>query len=65
MRISQGAGLSEQKCRELCLEHYPELAEVVLKDKTLLLQVEEITPEDFERSPASGKLISVLDKRKR
>jgi phenylacetate-coenzyme A ligase PaaK-like adenylate-forming protein len=65
LRISQGAGLSARDCARLCLEHYGDLAEAVLKDKTLLFDAVEIRAEDFERSPASGKLLSVVDGRSR
>jgi len=65
LRVSKGAGLSAAQCAAACLKHYGDLAQAVTIDKTLLLAAEEARAEDFERSAASGKLLRVVDKRKR
>ncbi len=65
LRVSKGAGLSAAQCVKSCLEHYRDLAEVVLNDKTLLFGAEETPGAGFKRSAASGKLLRVIDERKR
>lgn len=45
------------------LAHYGELREAVTTERLLDLSVEAIAPGDFERSAASGKLRTVVDRR--
>lgn len=45
------------------LAHYPELYEAVTAEGLLDLSVQAVAPGDFERSAASGKLRTVVDRR--
>lgn len=65
LRLSKGAGLSAAEGKRLCLEHYGDLAEAVVADKVLVFEAEELAADAFARSPASGKLLRVVDSRKR
>ncbi|HVC08770.1 MAG TPA: acyl-CoA reductase [Elusimicrobiota bacterium] len=65
LRVSKGAGASAAQCAAACLKHYGDLAQAVTGDKTLLFSAQEARAGDFERSAASGKLLRVVDKRKR
>lgn len=67
LRLSQ-ASLLELKSsgaaiRKLCLENYEDLAEAVVKDKMLLFEVQSADAREFKKSPASGKLLRVIDLR--
>jgi phenylacetate-coenzyme A ligase PaaK-like adenylate-forming protein len=51
--------------RRLCLENYPDLNEAVLKDGVLLFEIKKTSPDGFERTKGSGKLVRVIDRRQR
>ena len=61
LRVSRGQGLTAETARQLCLDHYGDLHEAVTVDGTLVFEVEELSPEEFKRSPSSGKLLGIVD----
>ena len=65
LRISDTGGLSAQECSRLCLEQYGDLNEAVVKDHVLAFETEVVHAEKYDRSKASGKLLRVIDERKR
>lgn len=62
---SDQAKSSPQDVTKLCLNHYSDLSEVVEKDQVLLFEAKPVPTDSFERSRGSGKLIRVIDRRKR
>jgi phenylacetate-coenzyme A ligase PaaK-like adenylate-forming protein len=65
LRLGKGSGLAADVARKHCLDGYHDLQEIVEGEKLLLFEVEQIPAESFERSSASGKLLRLLDRRKR
>lgn len=65
LRVGQSASLSADEYRKICLQNYPELSEAVLQDKVLQFEARSLVLEEFERSKASGKLLRIIDQRRR
>ena len=51
--------------RNILLENYPDLNEGVVRDRVLGFEVQTVPTDRFERTSGSGKLIRVIDRRKR
>ena len=65
VRLEQcGGALPEAAAAaRMFLADYVELAAAVLRDRLVTLQVEQAPAEAFERTPGSGKLLAVVDRR--
>lgn len=63
--IAQKEGIDLPRLRDACLANYHDLQEAVLEDKTLLFEVRTVASEKMERTPGSGKLRHILDRRVR
>ncbi|QMU77989.1 hypothetical protein GXW83_22120 [Streptacidiphilus sp. PB12-B1b] len=66
VRLEQGEGLPEPDAVvRVLLAEYPELAAAVTRDRLVTLHVEQAAAGAFERTPGSGKLPAVVDRRTR
>ncbi|QEV21780.1 hypothetical protein CP975_33460 [Streptomyces alboniger] len=63
IRVDEQAVRDPGAVTEALLAHSPELREAVTRERLLDLTVETVSPSDFERSAASGKLRTVIDRR--
>jgi phenylacetate-coenzyme A ligase PaaK-like adenylate-forming protein len=63
--FSNPTTLDSQKIRELCIEDYEDLREVVQIDRTARFSVEQAESNHLERTAGSAKLRAVIDLRKR
>jgi len=65
VRLSAEAGPDAAAVRNVLLAGYQDLHEVVVAEKMLLLDVTAAPSRDFERLKGSGKLVRIVDARKR
>jgi phenylacetate-coenzyme A ligase PaaK-like adenylate-forming protein len=65
VKLSQESGTDAAKARSTLLESDRDLAEVVEGDKVLLLDVVGVPSEALEKTKGSGKLVRIVDARKR
>ncbi len=63
--ISPNDQLDAEQCTQLCLKHYDDLNDSVVKEKVLLFETLIVPSEKMERSRASGKLLRVIEGRVR
>lgn len=65
VQISNPCDADPDELRHILLENYPDLNEGVLRDRVLGFEVQSVPTDRFERTSGSGKLIRVVDRRKR
>ncbi|MEV8021845.1 acyl-CoA reductase [Streptomyces sp. NPDC086554] len=63
VRVDDRAVRDPETVTQVLLTHSPELREAVTRERLLDLVVETVSSSDFERSAASGKLRTVVDRR--
>ncbi|GAA0595452.1 acyl-CoA reductase [Streptomyces crystallinus] len=63
VRMEEHSGIDPEVVATTLLAHYPELNAAVTTERLLDLSVEAVRSGDFERSAASGKLRTVVDRR--
>lgn len=51
------------RLREILLEEYTDLREIVVSDGTLALEIVSVQPEELARTSGSGKLLHIVDRR--
>jgi phenylacetate-coenzyme A ligase PaaK-like adenylate-forming protein len=65
LRFGQSSQAAAEDFKKICLQHYADLSEAVIKDQLLQFEVKPVLVEEFERSKASGKLLRIIDQRRR
>src|SRR5262249_18748440 len=63
--LLSGEGAPAEACARLCLEHYKDLREAVVEDRVLGFEARAVAPAALERARGSGKLVRVVDRRRR
>jgi phenylacetate-coenzyme A ligase PaaK-like adenylate-forming protein len=63
--LLSGEGAPAEACARLCLEHYEDLREAVVVDRVLAFEARAVPPSALERARGSGKLVRVVDRRRR
>ena len=63
LRINKNAGLDNHQVREIILDHYAILAEMVRDDDLIEFIIDQIDGESFKKTESSGKLRQIIDHR--
>jgi hypothetical protein len=63
LRINKNAGMDNHQVREIILDHYAILAEMVRDDDLIELIIDQIDGGSFKKIESSGKLHKIIDHR--